>query len=166
VAVCFIVGKKRSGYTKCAGFLGYLTNCCRTDTLHVPSAKIANSRGPFVFPRNIHSNSLLHWCLSWNPKRSQIPHSHIGNRQYFETVCYLVASTSSPAGHPCDITGNMLRYYSTFSYGVGALIQAMNGRNGANITPSLQPYSGTGPGGRHRKFLKLVATSAARSTLD
>jgi hypothetical protein len=60
----------------------------------------------------------------------------------------------------------MLRYYSTFSYGVGALIQAMNGSNGANVTPSLLLHSGFGTGGRHRKLLKLVATSGTRSTLD
>jgi len=68
--------------------------------------------------------------------------------------------------HPYHITGNMLRYYSTFSYGVADLIQAMNGRNGANVTPSLLRYSGTAIAGRHRKLLKLVATSTTRSTLD
>ena len=121
-------------------FLGYLTNCwhandsalrsqpashiCTSDahdvdtmrcvtqhrqpTLHVPSARTGNSRGPFVFRRNIHSNSLLHSSLSWKPQTDR--NTAFLQRQYFETVCYLVASISSPAGHPCDITGNMLRF--------------------------------------------------------
>ena len=95
-----------------------------------------------------------------NGQKYRIPTSAIGNTSKRSATWWL-----APAGL-LDNPAIYCRYYSTFSYGVGALIQAMNGRNGANITPSLLLYSRTGTGGRHRKLLKLVATSATRSTLD
>jgi hypothetical protein len=105
----------------------------KTVSLHVPSAGRGDSLGPFSI-----STLFIRCCLSNGPKYS----TPIGNRPHFETACHhphscwwpaTAVMLDTPAVSPaicCIITAN-------FSCGEGALIQKMNGRNGANITPSL-----------------------------